>query len=115
MSVELRLLLVILVLGIGIGLFRGLDPRIQLWWVGGLLWIISLVMTVINARQASRPDPRFLSGRALGAIQLLIGLGFSALFAMGVPGFWVVLIGGCFFCGGVLVLWMDWNARRRCR
>ncbi|MCH8475052.1 MAG: hypothetical protein LAT55_07485 [Opitutales bacterium] len=103
---EIRIVVGLFLLVIFFFLLKAVDPRLLLFTVMGLLWVINLVMTVISIIQAWRRNPRYLSGFGLGAIQVAVGLAliFGISAAIGRRVSLAEWVGFPFVVGGCMVL-----------
>jgi hypothetical protein len=101
-------ILLILLLVAGILLFpllQQIDPWIVLIVIVIILNLINAGMTVINAIQACRQDPRFLSAGYLGLIQVLVGIALLVTFSLTLgQRLETGLSGGPFLLGGMGVM-----------
>jgi len=102
---------VVIVIGliVVIFLFAWLQSLGPFWIIvstGVLLNLVNLAMTLINAAQARKRDPRFLPGWQLALIQILVGVALSAWIGSfaGLFAPLTLLVAAPFLAGGVLVL-----------
>lgn len=103
---ELRWVFIILLLCLVAVLKRLLGPGMMLVLCWSGLALIGIAMTIINLLQAWKRDRRFLSGFALGGIQLCVGAALLMVFtALGVrwPELPIAIAVG-YLCGGHGVL-----------
>ncbi len=103
---EFRLAALLLLAVAGFTLARSFAPDAFLRLVLILLGFVCAGMTVINLIQAWNADPRFLSGRALGWIQIGTGTALATVFRLlgQEPGAPAILVGLAYIVGGCLVL-----------
>lgn len=103
---EFRLAALLLLALIAFAFARNLGPGALLSLVLALLGLVCAGMTAINLIQAWKANPRFLSGRALGWIQIGTGTALATVFRLlgQEPGSLPILVGLAYIAGGCLVL-----------
>ncbi len=103
---EFRIAALLLLAIIIFTLARSLAPETFLSLILVLLALLCAGMTVVNLMQACKADPRFLSARALGWIQIGTGTALATVFRLlgQEPGSLPILVGLAYIAGGCLVL-----------
>ncbi|MCC5805053.1 MAG: hypothetical protein JJU00_01880 [Opitutales bacterium] len=103
---EFRLAALLLAALVAFALVRSLAPENLLALILALLGLVCAAMTTVNLIQAWKANPRFLSGRALGWIQIGTGTALATVFRLlgQDPGSPAILVGLAYIGGGCLVV-----------
>lgn len=103
---EFRLAALLLLAPVAFAFARNLGPDALLRLVLVLLALVCAGMTAINLIQAWKANPRFLSARALGWIQIGTGTALATFFRLlgQEPGSPAIVVALAYVGGGCLVL-----------